>query len=131
MGVKIVIADPKEGKSLQKELEGEDAKFLYGLRIGQTFKGENIDLAGYEFEITGGSDDAGFPMRKGIPKDRAKILSAGGVGVKTHRAGQRIRKTVAGAIVGQQTAQVNVKVTKHGAQSLFQQPEPAEAEAKE
>jgi small subunit ribosomal protein S6e len=127
MGIKIVIADPKENKALQRELEGDAAKFLIGLRIGDSFKGESIDLPGYEFIITGGSDDAGFPMRKGVSTVRAKILSVGGVGIKSKRKGQRIRKTVAGSLVHAHTAQINTKVVKHGSQSLFQQAETAEA----
>lgn len=130
MGIKIVIADPKENKAIQKELEGDAVKFLLGLKIGDSFKGESIDLPGYEFQITGGSDDAGFPMRKGVSTARTKILSVGGIGIKPGRKGQRIRKTVAGSIVHAQTAQVNTKVIKHGAQSLFETAEePAEQEA--
>ena len=60
---KIVISDPKKGKSLQRELKDDAAKGLVGKKIGDTFKGELIDLPGYEFKITGGSDKAGFPMR--------------------------------------------------------------------
>jgi len=59
---KLVISDPKTGKSTQKEVQDANAKKLMGLKIGQTFKGEIIDLTGYEFEIRGGSDSAGFMM---------------------------------------------------------------------
>jgi small subunit ribosomal protein S6e len=56
--------------------EFEDLKALNGLKIGQTFKGEIIDYPGYEFQITGGSDNAGFAMRKDINNNaRAKILA--------------------------------------------------------
>ncbi|MFT4326288.1 MAG: 30S ribosomal protein S6e [Candidatus Woesearchaeota archaeon] len=121
MGLKIVIADPKAGKSLQKEVE--DAKFLMGLKIGNTFKGENLDLTGYEFKITGGSDASGFPMRKDIEgSKRVKILAVKGVGLKEKRKGQRQRKTVAGGTISQNTAQLNVIVTKAGSQSLFEEP---------
>lgn len=129
MGVKIVIADPKERKALQKEIEGDASKFLHGMRLGQKFSGENIDISGYEFEITGGSDEAGFPMRKGIPTERAKVLSSGSIGIKTQRAGQRIRKTVAGATVGSHTSQINVKVVKYGPEPLFKKDEAQTAEA--
>jgi len=120
MTVKIVIADVKVGKSLQKEIE--DSKFLKGMKIGDTFKGEIIDLPGYEFQITGGSDVSGFPMRKDVEKEgRSKILTVGGLGVSRKRKGQKIRKTVAGGIFGLKTSQVNVKTIKYGSASLFEE----------
>jgi small subunit ribosomal protein S6e len=120
MGLKLVIADPKKGKSVQKEIE--DSKFLVGLKIGSTFKGENLDLTGYEFQITGGSDAVGFPMRKDVEGDRrTKILSIGGVGLKPGRKGCKIRKTVAGSTINDTTAQVNVKIIKEGSKSLFEE----------
>jgi small subunit ribosomal protein S6e len=88
------MADPKERKTLQKEVE--DSKFLQGLTIGDKFRGEHFELAGYEFEITGGSDDAGFPMRKDISTARARILAVSGTGLREKKAGRRERKTVAG-----------------------------------
>lgn len=125
MAMKIVIGT-KTGKCLQKELE--DAKPLYGKKIGDSFKGEFVDLPGYEFEITGGSDVIGFPMRKDVDSTaRAKILAVQGIGLKKQGAGKRIRKTVAGGIVGAQTAQLNVKVTKEGETSLFEEPAAEEA----
>lgn len=126
MAIKIVIADVKAGKSLQKELE--DSKFLMGKKIGETFKGESIDLAGYEFEITGGSDASGFPMRKDVDKTgRFKVLATQGVGVKKKRHGQKIRKNVAGGIIGVKTAQLNVKTLKYGPTSLFEESKAEEA----
>ncbi len=118
MAIKVVIGT-KEGKCLQKEIDV--AKALFGLKIGQSFKGELIDLPGYEFEITGGSDKIGFAMRKDInSSSRAKILAVQGIGLKKQANGKRVRKTVAGGIIGDQTAQVNVKVLKSGAIPLFE-----------
>ena len=126
MAMKVVIGT-KEGKCLQKELE--DAKPLFGKKIGESFKGEFVDLPGYEFEITGGSDRIGFPMRKDVDSTaRAKILAVSGIGLKKQGAGKRVRKTVAGGIVGPQTAQLNVKVTKMGDKPLFEEPAAENAE---
>ena len=75
---KVVIADPKKGKSYQKEVKEDSAKGFLGLKIGDKVKGELLDLAGYEFEITGGSDYAGFPMRADVPgAARKRILAMG------------------------------------------------------
>ena len=120
MAMKIVIGT-KSGKSLQKELE--DTKPLFGKKIGDSLKGEFLDLPGYEFTITGGSDAIGFPMRKDVNStNRVKILAVEGVGLRKQRSGKRVRKTVAGGIVGPQTAQLNLKITKEGKTPLFEEP---------
>lgn len=109
------------------QLTVENAAGLRGLKIGDTFKGEIIDKTGYEFEITGGSNKSGLPMRKDVQgTQQRKILLAGGVGYKPKRHGMRTRKSVAGNTVAESTSQLNVKVTKAGKQPLTEQPESAE-----
>jgi len=111
---KIVIGT-KNGKCIQKEVAEADAKTLIGKKIGDTIKGEIIGLTGYEFLITGGSDYAGFPMRKDISgANRKKILAVEGIGMKKQGDGQRQRKTVCGNTIHANTAQINVKVTTEG-----------------
>ena len=44
---KVVISDPKSGLSVQKEVKEPAAKAFLGLKIGDTVKGELIDLHGY------------------------------------------------------------------------------------
>ncbi len=131
MDIKLVISHPKLGKSVQKEVKEVDAKKLMGKKVGETFKGELIDLTGYEFEITGGSDYAGFPMRKDLPGvGRKKILSVGGIGIHNSEKGIKRRKTVAGNTVHAQTAQINAKVVKQGKDELFAAAEAPKEEAK-
>ncbi len=127
--IKAVLNDPKTGKSYQKVIAEKDARSIYGKKIGDELKGESFGLSGYAFRITGGSDTSGFPMRKeieGVGKKR--ILSVEGVGVarKTNKTkkgkmrfhGVRLRKTVAGNTVGEQTAQLNLKITTSGKEPL-------------
>lgn len=119
--IKVVLSNPKTGKSYQKVLKDEDSKRLMGLKIGDKLKGESIDLAGYEFEITGGSDFAGFPMRKDVQGiGRKKILATQGVGLRKKRnaRGVKIRKSVASNTIYEKTAQVNMKVLKEGKMPL-------------
>jgi small subunit ribosomal protein S6e len=126
MGLKIVIG-LKEGKSVQKDIE--DFKFLIGKTIGSVIKGESLDLPGYEFQITGGSDNAGFPMRKDVDGPaRRKILTVGGIGVKKKNDGQKMRKSVAGNTVVLGTAQLNVKTIKYGEKPLYEAKDAKEAE---
>lgn len=111
---KIVISDPKTGKSYQKEAKDDAAKQFMGLKIGDKVK-DVLDLAGYEFEITGGSDYCGFPMRKDVLGTmRKKILSTKGVGLNIKEAGTKKRKTVAGNTIFDRTAQINLRITKQG-----------------
>lgn len=125
---KLVISDPKTGKSIQKEAKEDTAKRFLGAKIGETIKGEVMDLAGYEFQITGGSDDAGFPMRRDISSaGRASILSTSTVGLKIKRKGMRKRKTVVGNTISSKTAQVNLKVIKYGKAPLTAEAKEGEA----
>jgi len=110
-----VVIGTKKGKCIQKEIAEPDSKNIIGKKIGETIKGELLGLTGYEFEITGGSDHAGFPMRKDIQgTGRKRILSVQGIGMKKRRKGQRQRKTVCGNTIHTKTSQINIKITKEG-----------------
>ncbi len=123
---KLVISDPKTALSMQREAKDAAASRLVGLKIGDTVKGEALDLAGYEFEITGGSDYSGFPMRKDVQgPGRKRILAVKGVGVRIAGKGIKQRKTVCGNTIHERIAQVNMKVIKEGQEKIF------EAKAKE
>ncbi|HLD19172.1 MAG TPA: 30S ribosomal protein S6e [Candidatus Nanoarchaeia archaeon] len=127
MDIKLVISS--KGKSFQKEIKEADVKKFLGKKIGENFKGELIDLTGYEFEITGGSDYAGFPMRKDLPgQGRKKILAVSGIGLHNDEKGIKVRKTVAGNTIHAQTAQINVKVVKEGKEDIFPQKKEAPKE---
>ncbi len=122
MELKLVIADPKQGKCKQVELKDELAVPLKGKKIGDTIKGDNLGFQGYEFLITGGSDNCGFPMRKDISGlRRKKILAVSGVGIRKKGKGIRQRKTVAPRTITDDTAQVNVKIIKYGKESIFEE----------
>ena len=128
-GMKAVIG-VKDGKCVQKEIVEADTKALLGKKIGDKVKGELFGLAGYEFEITGGSDYCGFPMRHDVQGfQRRRILAVEGVGLKKEAKGIRIRKTVCGNVVHPKIVQVNFKVVKEGPEPLA--PPKAEGEKKE
>ena len=115
---KLVIGDTKTGKCIQKVSE---IKELIGKKIGETIKGEIIELQGYELIITGGSDSCGFPMRKGINSARKRVLITKGVGFKGGRKGLRKRKTVCGETITENINQINMKVTKYGEKPLIEE----------
>ena len=117
--VKIVINDPKTGRSYNKVVDDSKIKPLVGLKIGDEFDGGVIDLPGYKLQIRGGTDKDGFPMRKGIhTSGRVRILVSGGTGYRPKEKGVRRRKTLRGEIVDRDLAQLNVVVIKEGKQKL-------------
>ena len=115
---KLCISDPSSGRTFQREVKDNLARPFIGLNIGETIKGDNFEIAGYEFQITGGSDYCGFPMRKGILGIRKKIQSYGGVGFKTMKKGEKKRKTVCGHKINEKIVQINLKITKEGSKKL-------------
>lgn len=117
--MKIVISDPKTGKSYQKEITKGNENFLIGKKIGDKIDGSFLGLNNYVLEITGGSDSSGFPMRKDlIGTRRAKLLLTKGVGFRTNKKGLRKKKTVRGNTIASDIAQVNCKVVSYGEKSL-------------
>ncbi len=114
---KLVIADPKNGKSYKKELKDKDATILIGKKIGETV--EIAGLQGYKLKITGGSDYAGFPMRHDIPgTGRKRIYAKGGVGIRKVKKGEKKRKTVCGNTIHAKIAQINLKIIEYGTKPL-------------
>jgi small subunit ribosomal protein S6e len=128
-----VVIGTKEGKCLQKEVAEADAGAFLGKKVGDKIAGEVIGFTGYEFEITGGSDYAGFPMRKDIPGvGRKRILAVEGVGLKKIAKGIRVRKTVCGNTIHPKIAQINMRILKAGTTPLpMPAPKPKEAKAEE
>jgi len=116
----------KKGLSVQRELKAPQSGALIGKKIGEKIDGALIGLSGYEFELTGGSDDCGFPMRKDVPGTRRKrILAVKGVGIKRKLGkGIKQRKTVCGNTVHESIVQVNLNILKEGKDDLgFKEPE--------
>lgn len=117
MALKIVIGT-KGGKTFQKELSTQEAEALYGRVLGDEVDGSAVGLSGATLQITGGSDYAGFPMRKDLPGTRRKrIMITKSTGFRGKLRGKRfgglrIKKSVAGNTVFERTHQLNMKVVK-------------------
>ena len=125
---KLTIANPKTGKCVQKELKDPESSALIGKKIGEKIDGSSIGLADYEFELTGGSDYCGFPMRKDVQgTNRKRILAIQGVGIKKKAKGIKQRKTVCGDTIKEKIVQVNLKILKEGKEKIFE----AKAESKD
>jgi small subunit ribosomal protein S6e len=117
---KVVVSDPKSRKAFQKEIEQKASGFI-GKRISDKVKGDALGLAGYEFQITGGSDAQGFPMRRDVEGiARKRLLLSIGPGFHPETRGQRKRKSVRGNTISSETSQVNAKVVTYGSKPLEQ-----------
>lgn len=103
-----------------------------GKSIGDKISGKTLkpELEGYELEITGGTDFAGFPMSpevEGIGMKRILLTKGWGLWSKPKgdkkkqprlQKGLRLRKTVRGKTISEKIIQVNLKVTKEGSKKL-------------
>ena len=118
----------KSGKTWKFETENE---FFLEKSLGDKIEGKEIsgDLSGYEFEITGASDSAGFPAFKeveGIGLNKLLLNYGKGMhkkpkGLKKKGKkpeGLRLRKTVRGKMISSAIIQINLKILKHGHKSL-------------
>ena len=110
------------GKGLSKLIEIDEKKFRFeGMKIGDTIKGGLVGFPNYEFQITGGSDSSGFPMRKDVhgPVKKRILVSKRGIGYKPKRKGQKKRKTVRGNEITYDMTLINLLVIKYGEVELF------------
>ncbi|HOT93873.1 MAG TPA: 30S ribosomal protein S6e [Methanoregulaceae archaeon] len=127
---KVVLSDPKTGRSYRVTASGGAAGALIGKRVGGEVDASPLGLPGYRVAITGASDRNGTPARRDLPgAGRRRLLLAGGVGFKPVMDGQRARKTIRGSEITQDFVQINVKVTKYGEKTLdelLSEPAPAE-----
>ncbi|MEM2874128.1 MAG: 30S ribosomal protein S6e [Candidatus Nanoarchaeia archaeon] len=116
--VKLIIGDPKSKRTFKTEIKGSDTEQLFGKKIGDTFRGELIGLPGFEFQITGGSDKAGFPMNPDLEgQSRKRLILSGktqGYIVPKKFKGRRERRLVRGNTIAADIAQINCKIVKYG-----------------
>ncbi|HLC86554.1 MAG TPA: S6e family ribosomal protein [Candidatus Nanoarchaeia archaeon] len=114
--LKVVINDTKTGKSYQKVLP--ENPFI-NKKVKDSVKGDELELSGYEFQITGGSDKSGCPIRFDMPGvgKKTALLSSGPC-VNINVKGKRVRKTVVGNTVNSDIVQLNMKVVNYGSRPL-------------
>lgn len=124
---KVVVSDPKNGKSYKAEISGHHANLLIGKKIGDEIDGVFVGLPSYKLTITGGSDRDGFPMKRSLPGTRrTKILMTRSVGCKEIELGVRKKKSIRGNILSPDIIQINMKITTQGAKSIEELLKPKE-----
>ena len=106
---KLVLSDPKSGKSEASEVKDANAQALIGRKIGDVLDASAIGLTG-KIKVTGGSDRAGFPMRGDtMGGGKNYVLLTRGVGFRTKEEGAKKRKLVRGGMISEETYQINAK----------------------
>ncbi len=116
--LKIVVSNPKTGKTYQKVLPENP---YINMKVKDKIQGEDLGLEGYELEITGGSDISGCPIRNDLPGiGKKQILLSEGPCIKMPRAsrGLRMKKTVVANTITVQIVQLNTKILKEGSKSI-------------
>ncbi|MCX6775706.1 MAG: 30S ribosomal protein S6e [Candidatus Micrarchaeota archaeon] len=117
--MKVVISDPKTGKSYQTDITKDKEASLVGLKLGDPLDGGAVGAAGYKLKITGGSDKDGLPMRSDLRGARkARLLLSTGVGFRAKRKGERRKKSVRGNLVTDQIVQLNTVIVEAGEKKL-------------
>lgn len=107
---KLVVGDPKTGKTASYELKDRQAQPLLGLKIGDAFDATVVGATG-KIRITGGSDKSGVPLRHDVHGAVKKyVLLTKGTGLRNVEPGQRKRKLVRGNIITDETFQVNAVI---------------------
>lgn len=111
----VAVADPATGTTYQVEVSGQNGNRFMGRDIGDEVDGSAVGLNGYTLTVTGGSDDAGRPMRGDISgASLESVLLEGGTGYDPSREGERKRVTVRGRQISDSTRQINVRVAEQG-----------------
>mgnify|MGYP000722414355 CR=1 FL=1 len=111
----VAVSDPDTGETHQIDVTDQDANRFVGREIGDEVEGDAVGLDGFTLEITGGSDDAGRPMRGDVTGPSLKaVLLTGGTGFNPTRDGERKRVTVRGREVSDNSRQINAVITARG-----------------
>ncbi len=118
----------KDGKTYKLEAEAEE---IIGRELHDKIAGKIVapELDGYEFEIAGASDKAGFTAMENVdgialkkillPYGKAMHMRPKGLKkINRKPAGLRLRKTVRGKVISPAIIQINLKVLKDGAKKL-------------
>ncbi len=108
----IVVSDPKTRKAYPKKIDNPGV--FMGKKVGDEVELGIIGLEGYTAQITGGSDTEGFPMKADLAGTARKT-----VWVTTDmKKGTQTKLSRRGNMVGEDIAQLNVKVIKEGSRKL-------------
>jgi small subunit ribosomal protein S6e len=120
---KVIVSDPKDGKSKVVEVEETRAAPFIGRKMGEIIDGIVVDMPATKLQILGGSDKDGVPMRGDVHGGiRRQVVLSEGAGFKPKRKGERRRKTVRGNIITDEIVQLNIKIVEQPAKAAEAKP---------
>ena len=123
MKITLNISDPVTGNNKKVVIEDEEkVRYFLEKRIDNIVDGEYLgpEFKGYQLKITGGNDIAGKPMKQGVfsSKHVRILMEDGSKGYRCKRTGERKRRCVRGAIIGQDITTVALCISKRGEQAI-------------
>jgi small subunit ribosomal protein S6e len=121
--MKLHIANPSTGGQKLIEIEDEEKlRAFYDKRISHEVEGDVLgdDFKGYVFQITGGNDKQGFPMKQGVlTTKRVRLLLKEGMKCYVaKKRGESKRKSVRGCIVSHELSVLSLIVVKKGEKDI-------------
>eukprot|EP01088_Endostelium_zonatum_P020593 TRINITY_DN7667_c0_g1_i1.p1 TRINITY_DN7667_c0_g1~~TRINITY_DN7667_c0_g1_i1.p1 ORF type:complete len:331 (-),score=120.15 TRINITY_DN7667_c0_g1_i1:65-1057(-) len=121
--MKLNIANPATGAQKLIELEDEQKmRIFYDKKISTEVDADPLgeEWKGYRLKITGGNDKQGFPMMQGVlVNHRVRLLlDLNSKCYRPRRPGERVRKSVRGAITGPDLSVIALVVTKKGEKEI-------------
>jgi small subunit ribosomal protein S6e len=116
----VVVGDPESGDSYTFDVDGQAANRFIGRELGEEVDGSAVSLDGYTLELTGGSDDAGRPMREDVAGSSLTeiMLAEHSTGYHQDRDGERRRVTVRGREITEAVVQINATVSEPGPDTI-------------
>jgi len=140
MAFKFEIGHGKRTAHLEAESES-----IIGKKLGDKISGDEIssNLSGYELQITGASDKAGFASKKDLEGTGLKrVMVTKGFALhklkkkkktarrKKVKKGLKLRRTLRGNTISPDMVQINLKVLKEGSTKFDEVFPPKQKEAK-
>ncbi|MCS7108913.1 MAG: 30S ribosomal protein S6e [Sulfolobales archaeon] len=112
LGVEEAVGELSRAKAFQVVIDGDRARRLVGLKVGDVVDSSIVGIPGKLLLITGGSDNTGFPMIPSLPGQAKKaLLLTSPPGHLPKEDGERRRKYVRGNTIGEELVQVNAVIT--------------------
>jgi len=102
---KVVVSDPKTGRSIQVQTKDES---LVGKKIGDIIDGSIVNLDGYKLRITGGSGFEGATMVNYVEGMNKKYVWY------NENKKVRVKKMVRGNTISPEIVQINTKIEEYG-----------------
>ncbi|MEM0505398.1 MAG: 30S ribosomal protein S6e [Sulfolobales archaeon] len=112
LGVEEAVGELFRAKTFQVVVDGDRARRLVGLKVGDVVDSSLAGIPGKLLRITGGSDSSGFPVIPTLPgQAKRSLLLSSPPGYIPREDGERRRKYVRGNTISEELVQINTVIT--------------------